>query len=84
LSGSLSILFLQGKGFRETQIIPSKSELVSSKKAGNNHYIPINKVGKPYPYAYSYLDTQFKLLREDLLAPYIEALKKIRSNSEPM
>jgi hypothetical protein len=47
------------------------------KKVCEDNYIPINKVGQPYLDAYSYLDAQFRLLKNDMLAPYKEALQKL-------
>jgi hypothetical protein len=47
------------------------------KKACEDNYIPINKVGQPYLDAYSYLDAQSRLLKNDMLAPYKEALQKL-------
>ena len=39
----------------------------------------MNNVNKEYPNVHRYLETHFRLLREDLLAPYKYAVKEFRS-----
>ncbi|GLJ31821.1 hypothetical protein SUGI_0640290 [Cryptomeria japonica] len=66
------------KSFRLTQIIPPAEELLDEE--GLEYYIPKNKVGEAYKDTFSYFDTHFRLLREDLLEPYRKAVKELRRN----
>lgn len=67
-----------GKCFREMQIVPAPGELFSENEDGDS-CIPVNKVGEPYAGTYSYFETHFRLMREDLLSAYRESLKQLRT-----
>ncbi|GLJ31924.1 hypothetical protein SUGI_0642570 [Cryptomeria japonica] len=68
------------KCFRETHIIPPARELLPNDGAGGESCVPINRVAEPYDNVYNYLDTQFRVIREDLLEAYRECVKKIRGS----
>lgn len=58
--------------FRKIKIIPSKEELLSDEEP----YLRPNKIVGKYPSALTYLDVQFRLLREDFIALLRESVKK--------
>ncbi|GLJ31923.1 hypothetical protein SUGI_0642560 [Cryptomeria japonica] len=68
------------KCFRETHIIPPARELLPNDGAGGESCVPINRVAEPYDNVYNYLDTQFRVIREDLLEAYRECVKEIRGS----
>lgn len=58
--------------FREMKIVPSKEEILSDEEP----FLRPNLIRGKYPSALTYLDVQFRLLREDFLAPLRESVKK--------
>ncbi len=58
--------------FRQMKIIPSKGEIISDEEP----FLRPNLIVGKYPSALTYLDVQFRLLREDFLAPLRESVKK--------
>lgn len=58
--------------FREIKIIPSKEEILS----GEEPFLRPNLIKGKYPSTLTYLDVQFRLLREDFLAPLRESVKE--------
>lgn len=62
--------------FCETQIIPSKEELMSEEEP----FLRPNLIYGKYPSTLTYLDVQFRLLKEDFLAPLRESVKEYLTN----
>lgn len=58
--------------FNETEIIPSKEEILSDEEP----FVRPNLIVGKYPSALTYLDVQFRLVREDFLAPLRESVKQ--------
>lgn len=58
--------------FRTIKIIPSKDEILSDEEP----FLRPNLINGNYPSALTYLDVQYRLLREDFLAPLRESVKK--------
>ncbi|XP_037052517.1 NFX1-type zinc finger-containing protein 1-like isoform X2 [Bradysia coprophila] len=58
--------------FRNMSIIPSKEEILSDEEP----FLRPNLIDGKYPSALTYLDVQFRLLREDFLAVLRESVKK--------
>lgn len=58
--------------FRKMEIIPAKEEILSDEEP----FLRPNLITGRYPSALTYLDVQFRLLREDFLAPLRESVQK--------
>ncbi|EFJ30903.1 hypothetical protein SELMODRAFT_408664 [Selaginella moellendorffii] len=63
---------LGGPVFRKIPIIPSKDELLSVIPTA----VPVNKVGLRYTSVLEYLETHFRLLREDFINPLRQGIKQ--------
>lgn len=61
-----------GDNFRKIKIIPSKEEILADEEP----FLRPNKIEGKYPSSLTYLDVQFRLLREDFLALLRESVKK--------
>eukprot|EP01018_Ginkgo_biloba_P034737 Gb_12564 [translate_table: standard] len=62
--------------FRAQEILLPVEEFLSEE--GQINQLPVNKVEGPYQNAHEYLDTHFRLLREDLLGPYRQGVQEFR------
>ncbi|PAA76165.1 hypothetical protein BOX15_Mlig008686g1 [Macrostomum lignano] len=63
--------------FRELTIIPTREDLAADFK---NVFLQANRVKGSYPSAEVYLDTQFRLMREDLVEPLRRGLAELRKD----
>ncbi|KAG4066118.1 hypothetical protein HA402_010320 [Bradysia odoriphaga] len=57
---------------RTMKVIPSKDEILSDEEP----FLRPNLINGPYPSSLTYLDVQFRLLREDFLAPLRDSVKE--------
>lgn len=62
--------------FVEMEIIPSKEEIISEEEP----FLRPNLINGKYPSTLTYLDVQFRLLREDFLAPLRESVIEYLTN----
>jgi hypothetical protein len=66
------------KGFRAIPIIPTEKEILAQRPKD----IPINHIDKKYESLDKYLETHYKLLREDCLRPLREGIQLLQSQTE--
>ncbi|CAG8649688.1 13822_t:CDS:10 [Funneliformis caledonium] len=66
------------KGFRAIPIIPTEKEILAPQPED----IPINRIDKPYDSMDEYLETHYKLLREDCLRPLRKGIQFFRTKPE--
>ncbi|CAM6103853.1 unnamed protein product [Calypogeia fissa] len=67
----------QGEEFRTTSIVPEKEELVDFQA---KQKLPVNRIGVQYSHINEYLETHFRLLREDCINPLRQGIKAYRSS----
>ncbi|KAL3693592.1 hypothetical protein R1sor_007243 [Riccia sorocarpa] len=65
-----------GAEFRNISIIPDKEDLLQPHVSA---HLPVNLVGKPYKSVTCFLETHFRLLREDCIDPLRQAIRTYRN-----
>ncbi|CAG8496191.1 11399_t:CDS:10 [Acaulospora colombiana] len=66
------------KGFREIPIIPTREEILGERPTD----LPINKVDEPFESIEEYLETHYKLLREDFVRSLREGIERYCETDE--
>ncbi|CAM6099898.1 unnamed protein product [Calypogeia fissa] len=66
----------QGQEFRKMSIVPGKEELLEFQA---KQRLPVNSIGVQYSRVSDYLETHFRLLREDCIDPLRQGIKTYRS-----
>ncbi|RIA83764.1 P-loop containing nucleoside triphosphate hydrolase protein [Glomus cerebriforme] len=68
------------KGFRRIPIIPTEEEMLAPPPKD----LPINIIDEPYDSHEEYLETHYKLLREDCISPLREGIRLLQTQPEEL
>ncbi|CAI2172161.1 19284_t:CDS:10 [Funneliformis geosporum] len=80
LPNLVEIIKPEKKGFRAIPIIPTVKEILAPQPELGD--IPINRIEEPYESINEYLETHYKLLREDCIRPLREGIRVFKANPE--
>lgn len=66
----------QGSSFRDQSVAPTQEEIRACAPASP---VPVNQIDRRYPSSLTYLETHFRLLREDCLQPLRTGIQEYRA-----